>query len=47
MHFRTILAASAAVIICAGSAQAAEVAALSGDNTISIVNTSSKSVTKT
>ena len=47
MHFRTILAASAAVIIGAAAAQAAEVAALSGDNTISIVNTSSKSVTKT
>ena len=47
MQFKTILAASAAVIIGAVSAQAAEVAALSGDNTISIVNTSSKSVTKT
>src|SRR5258708_27452989 len=47
MQFRTMLAASAAVIIGAVSAQAAEVAALSGDNTISIVNTSSKSVTKT
>ena len=47
MQFRTILAASAAVIISAAAAQAAEVAALSGDNTISIVNTSSKSVTKT
>jgi len=47
MQFRTILAASAAVIIGAAAAQAAEVAALSGDNTISIVNTSSKSVTKT
>jgi hypothetical protein len=47
MHFRTILAASAAVIISAAAAQAAEVAALSGDNMISIVNTSSKSVTKT
>ena len=47
MQFRTILAASAAVIVGAAAAQAAEVAALSGDNTISIVNTSSKSVTKT
>ena len=47
MQFRTILAASAAVIIGAAAAHAAEVAALSGDNTISIVNTSSKSVTKT
>ena len=47
MHFRTILAASAAVIIGAAAAQAAEVAALSGDDTISIVNTGSRSVTKT
>src|ERR1043165_8195390 len=47
MQLRTILAASAAVIVGAVSVQAAEVAALSGDNTISIVNTSSKSVTKT
>ena len=47
MHFRTILAASAAVIISAAAAPAAEVAALSGDNTISIVDTSKKAVTKT
>ena len=47
MHFRTILAASAAVIISAAAAQAAEVAALTGDNTISIVDTSKKAVTKT
>ena len=38
MQFRTILAASTAIFICAASAQAAEVAALSGDNTISIVD---------
>ena len=47
MHFRTILAASAAVLLNAAAAQAAEVAALSGDNTISIVDTSAKKVTKT
>jgi hypothetical protein len=47
MHFRTILAASAAVMISAAAAQAAEVAALWGDNSISIVNTSTKAVTKT
>ena len=47
MQFRTILAASAAVIITAASAQAAELAALTGDNTISIVDTSKKAVTKT
>ncbi len=47
MQFRTILAASAAVIISAAAAQAAEVAALTGDNTISIVDTSKKAVTKT
>jgi DNA-binding beta-propeller fold protein YncE len=47
MHFRTILAASAAVVLTAAAAQAAEVAVLSGDNTISIVDTSAKKVTKT
>jgi len=47
MHFRTILAASAAVIVGATAAQSAEVAALSGDNTISIVDTSKKAVVKT
>ncbi|MBM3530968.1 MAG: DUF4394 domain-containing protein [Alphaproteobacteria bacterium] len=47
MKFRTVLAASAAVIMGVAAAQAAEVAALSGDNTISIVNTGTKSVTKT
>ena len=47
MHFRTILAASAAVIVSAAAAQSAEVAALSGDNTISIVDSSKKAVVKT
>ena len=46
MHM-TALAASTAVLLGAVSAQAAEVAALSGDNTISIVNTDTKKVTKT
>jgi hypothetical protein len=43
----TALAGSTAVLLGAVSAQAAEVAALSGDNTISIVNTDTKKVTKT
>lgn len=47
MKFRTILAASAALLIGASAAQAAEVAALVGDNTIAIVNTSTKKVEKT
>ena len=47
MQFRTILAASAAAIVGSVSAQAAEVAALSGDNTIAIVDTSKKAITKT
>ena len=47
MNIRTILAASAAVLIGSAAAQAAEVAALSGDNTVSIVDTSKKAVTKT
>jgi outer membrane protein assembly factor BamB len=47
MHFRSILAASAAVLLTAAAAPAAEVAALSGDNTISIVDTSAKKVVKT
>jgi hypothetical protein len=46
MFVKTILAASAAVLLSAVAVPAAEVAALSGDNTISIVNTSTKSVTK-
>jgi hypothetical protein len=47
MHIRTILAASAAVLFSAAAAQSAEVAALSGDNTIAIVDTSKKAVVKT
>ena len=46
MKFLTLIAVSTAVLLSAAAAQAAEVAALSGDNTISIVNTSSKKVTK-
>jgi outer membrane protein assembly factor BamB len=46
MKFRTVLAASAAVIFSAMAAQAAQVAALSGDNMISIVDTSAKKVVK-
>jgi hypothetical protein len=44
---KTILAATAALLLATVSAQAAEVAALSGDNTISIVDTSQKKVVKT
>ena len=47
MNIRTILAASAAVLIGSVAAQAAEVAALTGDNTVAIVDTSKKAVTKT
>jgi hypothetical protein len=47
MHIRTILAASVAVLCTAAAAQSAEVAALSGDNTVSIVDTSKKAVVKT
>src|SRR5438128_1501893 len=47
MHFRIILATSAAIVMSASAVQAAQVAALSGDNTISIIDTASKSVTKT
>ena len=47
MKFRTILAASAALLLSAATAQAAQVAALSGDNTISIVDTATKKVTAT
>jgi outer membrane protein assembly factor BamB len=46
MKFRTILAASAALLLSAAAAQAAQVAALSGDNTISIVDTGAKKVVK-
>src|SRR5690349_16181890 len=47
MTIRTALAATAALLIGATAAQAAEVAALSGDNTVSIVDTSKKAVIKT
>jgi hypothetical protein len=47
MNIRTILAASAAVLIGSVAAQAAEVAAPTGDNTVSIVDTGKKAVTKT
>jgi WD40 repeat protein len=47
MTFRAVLTASVAILIGATAAQAAEVAALSGDNTVSIVDTSKKAVTKT
>jgi hypothetical protein len=46
MTFTTILAVSATVL-AAGAAQAFEVAALTGDNTIAIVDTSKKAVIKT
>jgi len=47
MTVKFILAASAALLIGGHAAQAAEVAALWGDNTISIVDTSQKKVVKT
>jgi hypothetical protein len=47
MTVKSILAASAAMMIASHAAQAAEVAALWGDNTISIVDTSQKKVVKT
>jgi len=47
MTFHTILAATTAVLLSAAAAPAAEVAALSGDNTISIVDTSARKVLKT
>ena len=47
MNFRTLIAASAALLISAASAQAAQVAALWGDNSISIVDTAAKKVVKT
>ena len=47
MKFRTLLAASAALLLTAASAQAAQVAALWGENTISVVDTGAKKVVKT
>ena len=47
MKFQTTMAAIAAVLLSTAAAQAAQVAALWGDNTISIVDTSAKKVVKT
>jgi hypothetical protein len=47
MTIRSILAASAALLISAVTAQAAQVAALTGDKTIAIVDTAAKKVVKT
>ncbi len=47
MKLKTLIAASTAVLLGGLTAQAAEVAALSGDNTISIVDTAAKKVAKT
>src|SRR5476651_2456806 len=47
MKFQTLMAATAAVLLSAAAAQAAQVAALWGDNTISIVDTNAKKVVKT
>ena len=47
MNFQTLIAASAALLITAASAQAAQVAALWGHNSISIVDTAAKKVVKT
>ena len=47
MKFRTILAASAAIAITATAAEAAQVAALSGGKSISVVDTGTKKVVKT
>lgn len=47
MKFQTIIAATAAVLLSAAAAQAAQVAALWGDNTISIVDTNAKKIVKT
>ena len=47
MTLKSMLAASAALLVTAAAAPAAEVAALTGDNTIAIVDTSQKKVVKT
>ncbi len=47
MKIRTVLAASAALASASFAAQAAEVAALVGDNTIAIVDTGAKKVVRT
>ncbi len=46
MKLQSLLAATAAVLLSAVAAQAAQVAALTGDNTISIVDTNAKKVVK-
>lgn len=47
MKLKTLIAASTAALLSGMAAQATEVAALSGDNTISIVDTAAKKVAKT
>jgi hypothetical protein len=47
MTFKTLLAASTAMFISAAAAQAAQVAALVGNDTIAIVDTAAKKVSKT
>jgi len=47
MKLQTIPAVFAAILLGSTAAQAAEVAALTGDDTVSIVDTSKKAVTKT
>jgi Domain of unknown function (DUF4394) len=47
MTIKSVLAASAALFITASTGHAAEVAALTGDNTIAIVDTAQKKVVKT
>jgi outer membrane protein assembly factor BamB len=47
MKIRTVLAATTALILSAAAAQAAQVAALIGDNSIAIVDTTAKKVVKT
>ena len=47
MHFKAILAASAAILLSTVAAQSAQVAALVGDDTIAVVDTNAKKVVKT
>ena len=47
MKMRTIIAAAAAVLLSTAAAQAAQVAALWGDNNIAIFDTSAKKIVKT
>ncbi|MGV3634021.1 MAG: DUF4394 domain-containing protein [Pseudorhodoplanes sp.] len=46
MTFKTLLAATTALVVSAAAAQAAQVAALVGNDTIAIVDTAAKKVTK-